>query len=52
MKYYEYTQYQTYPIAQPIVGFRVPSAREQELYEGIDREIARIKIVREMLSEG
>jgi hypothetical protein len=36
------------PIAQTVTGLRRPSPREQELYEGIDREIIRIKLGREI----
>ena len=40
---YEHIARHVQLLAQPVVGCRVPSARERELYDGIDRELARIR---------
>ena len=45
---YERMFRQAQPIAQSVVGLRVPCQREQELYDGIDRELTRIRAAREL----
>jgi hypothetical protein len=44
MSFYEDRFVHLQPIAEPCVGHRTISAREQELWDGVDREIERIKM--------